>query len=152
MEQRKPDSRLLLALAAVAAIVVAIGISMCGGADTSSPDAAVGSYFSAVADANGEEACAIATDEFRQEAVASVVGTPSEGESCEEAVEKVPEDARELVEDVRVETLETGADQAMVAVTIESEGSPAGPLRFDVVRGEDGWLIADLEETAVPAG
>ena len=152
MEDRTLDSRMLLALAAVAAIVIAIGVSMCGGADTSSPDAAVRSYFSAVADGDGEEACAIATEGFRAEAVASVVGTPSEGESCEEAVGNVPEDARDVIDDVAVETAETGADEAVVEVTIESGDFPADPLRFAVVREEDGWLLADLEEPASPAG
>jgi hypothetical protein len=151
MEDRKLDSRMLLALAAIAAIVVAVGIAMCGGADTSSPDAAVRSYFSAVADGDGEEACGIATPEFQQEAVTSVVGTPSEGESCEEAVANVPDEAREVIEDVTVETEETGSDEAVVAVTIDSDDFSDAPLRFDVVRGDDGWRIADLEDTAVPA-
>ena len=152
MKDRKFDSRMLLALAAVATFVVAIGVAMCGGADTSSPEAAVRSYFSAVADGNGEEACDIATEEFQQEAALSVIGTPSEGESCVEAVENVPEDAREVIEDVTVEPVDTGADDAVVAVTIENEDAPTEPLRFDVVRGKDGWLIADLEDQAVPAG
>ena len=152
MEDRKFDSRMLLALAAVAAIAIAVGLAMCGGADTSSPDAAVRSYFSAVADGDGEEACGIATDSFRAEAVASVVGTPSEGTSCVAAVENVPDDARELIEDITVETAELGAGEAVVEVTIESEDYPSAPLRFDVVRGGDGWLVADLEETGAPAG
>ena len=151
MEDRKLDSRMLLALAAIAAIVVAIGVAMCGGADTSSPDAAVRSYFSAIADGNGEEACGIATEDFQQEAVASVVGTPSEGASCEEAVDNVPEEAREVIDDVTVETEETGEDEAVVAVTVDSDDFPEAPLRFDVTRGEDGWLIAGLQETPVPA-
>ena len=146
------DSRMLLALAAIATLVVAIGVAMCGGADTSSPEAAVRSYFSAIADGNGEEACAIATEEFQQEAAASVIGTPSEGESCTEAVDNVPEEAREVIEDVAVEPVDTGADDAVVAVTIENEDFPTDPLRFDVVRGEDGWLVADLEDRPVAAG
>ena len=152
MKDRKFDSRMLLALAAIATLVIAIGIAMCGGADTSSPEAAVRSYFSAIADGDGEEACGIATEEFQQEAVASVVGTPSEGESCVDAVENVPEDAREVIEDVVVETLDTGADDAVVAVTIDNEDFPTEPLRFEVVRGEDGWLVADLEDQPIPAG
>lgn len=151
MEHRTLDSRMLLALAAIAAIVIAVGVAMCGGADTSSPDAAVRSYFGAVADGDGEEACSIATEEFQREAVASVVGTPSEGSSCEAAVENVPEDARDVIDDVEVETIESGSDEAVVGVTIDAEDSPTDQLRFDVVRGDDGWLVADLEDTAVPA-
>jgi hypothetical protein len=153
MEERGLDKRLLLALAAIAAIVIALGIQMCGGPDTSSPDAAVQSYFSAIADGDGEEACEIATQEFQAEAAASVVGTPSEGETCAEAVDNTPEEARELIEDVAVETAETAGDGAVVEVTIDSDDFPPDPLRFDLVRDDDGWLIADLEDQPpAPAG
>ena len=41
MEARTLDSRILVAIAAIAVVVAAVGVSMCGGADTSSPEAAV---------------------------------------------------------------------------------------------------------------
>jgi hypothetical protein len=140
------DSRLWVGLAVGAIVIVIVALALSGGTDTSSPEAAVKSYFSAVADGDGEEACSIATDEFQDLAVASVIGTPSEGESCEEAVANVPDDARNLIGDLTATTTRTEGDTAVVEVTIESDDFSPDPVRFRTVRGEDGWLLAGLAE------
>ena len=146
MAERGVDSRIWVGLAVGAIVFAIIALALSGGTDTSSPEAAVKSYFSAVADGDGEDACSIATDEFRDLAVSSVVGTPSEGETCEEAVANVPDEARDLIGDVNAETTRTEGDTAVVEVTIESAGFPPDPIRFSTVRGEDGWLLDGLAE------
>ena len=148
VEQVPParDSRLWVGLAVGAIVILIVTLALSGGTDTSSPEAAVKSYFGAVADGNGEEACSIATGEFRELAVASVVGTPSEGETCEEAVANVPDDARDLIGDLNAETTRTEGDTAVVEVTIDNDDFPSDPIRFRTVRGEDGWLVDGLAE------
>ena len=146
MAERGVDSRIWVGLAVGAIVVLIVALALSGGPDTSSPEETVKSYFAAVADGDGEEACAIATDEFRELAVTSVVGTPSEGETCEEAVANVPDDARDLLGDLEATTTQTEGDTAVVEVTITSEDFPTDPIRFRTVRGEDGWLVAGLAE------
>jgi hypothetical protein len=146
MAERGLDSRIWIALGVGALAILLLVLAMRGGPDTSSPASAVESYFAAVADGDGEEACAIATDEFRELAVTSVVGTPSEGQTCEEAVQNVPDDARDLIGDITTETVQTEGDTAVVEVAIETEDFPSDPIRFRTVRGSDGWLVAGLAE------
>ncbi len=145
MDEGKTDIRLLLAIAVCAIAVIALGLSTCGSsADTSSPKAAVESYFEAIADGDAEVACSVGTDDFQNEAVASVIGTPAEGETCEEAVNNVPDEARELIEDITVATVESDQASAIVEVTIDAEGFAPEPASFNVVREGDDWLIAGL--------
>jgi Domain of unknown function (DUF4878) len=145
LQKGELDTRLLLAIGACVVAVAALGLSMCGSsADTSSPTASVESYFGAIADGDAEDACSVGTEAFQQEAIASVIGTPAEGETCEQAVENVPDDARELIEDVTVETLTSDDGRAVVEVTIEAEDFPTQPVRYDVVREGDEWLVAGL--------
>ena len=145
MAEGKTDIRLLLAIAVCVIAVIALGLSTCGSsADTSSPKASVESYFEAIADADAEVACSVGTDDFQNEAVASVIGTPAEGETCEEAVNNVPEEARELIEDITVETVETEPTTALVEVTIDADGFKPEPVRYSVVREGDDWLIVGL--------
>ena len=151
MADTTTDKRVLIALAVIAAVVVLLGIRMCGGADTSSPEAAVESYFAAVADGDADEACSVGTEAFRQEAVASVIGTPSEGETCEETVENVPDEARDLLGEVEVVTTERSGDAAIVEVTVDADDFAPQPIRYDVVHEEDGWRIAGYSSEPAPA-
>jgi len=140
MDRSRLDIR-WLAAAVVALIILVVGIGTCGGVDTGDPEASVRSYFDAVADGDGEDACSVGTEEFQEAAVASVIGTPSQGDSCEETVENVPDEAREVVEDVEAKTIEKTDTTATVEVELKEEGAPAQSYRFPLIREGDEWLI-----------
>lgn len=123
-------SLLLLAL-------VAFG---CGGG-SSSEDVSE-TFFNALAEGNGEEACA----QLSEDGVANIAG---EGESCEEQIlVDVPEDERARLDGASVEeiTEETeqcdppsGEDDAKVEATLEDEIECV-----DLIKVGDDWKIEDV--------
>lgn len=107
------------------------------------------SYFDAIADGNAEDACSLGSEEFQEAAVVSVVGTPSEGETCEQTVANVPDEAREVVEGIEVTPVERNETEATVSASFESDGATVAPIPILLIREGDGWVIQGVVDETV---
>jgi hypothetical protein len=121
------------------AAFIAFVLAGCGGAGD--PGDAVDSFFAAVADADGETACGLLTEEGRQTVLEGVLDTPTEGASCEEAVADAPEEARAAASDVEIEVTEESDTEATVEVTA---GDDPEPVSFRVINVDGEWQIDGL--------
>jgi hypothetical protein len=121
----------------VATAAVALAASGCGGGE--SPSETVETFFDAAADGDGGEACAQLTEEGKESGAIGALGATSSG-ACEDAIADIPEQVREQLANVSVETTEESEGEATVEVSSEEQGA----ISFSLVEEGDDWKIDGL--------
>lgn len=115
-------------------ILAAAGIAACGGDDPGEPDEAVREFVTAIAEADGEAACA----QISERALAEDV---PEGEDCAEFVVasagEVSEEDREEVANASFEVVEETEETASVTATRESGAEET----FELINEDGTWKI-----------
>jgi Domain of unknown function (DUF4878) len=129
----------LFVVVAAAAAAVAIG---CGGNGEDTPEEVTETFFNAVADGDGEEACDLLSDE-------GLENLPQDPEACEEEVAELSEEERAAIEVEGVEqvtgdtencgTIEESETEAEVEVTFPDDVECVNLSKID-----DEWKINDV--------
>jgi hypothetical protein len=132
---------------ATALCIAALAAAGCG-SDAGTSDGATATFFTALGEGNGKEACALISSARSQSLVLDPVAK-GKG-SCEERVKKIPKQRRETFATVIAEPVPGTGGKTVTARFEDKSGSPTVPYSVSMVKSGEDWQLLAVNAGGAP--